>query len=86
MLRDEVAGAAHRVGHRCPARREPQRIERGAEHRPHLADAREVQRAAGDVDDPLEIDDLLLACSGDGLAQPLLLAVERLSGERDGAQ
>src|SRR5207249_10508466 len=48
------------------------------------AHAVEVQGAAGNVDDVLEIGDLLLARGGDNVAHAPLLAVERLSGERSG--
>ena len=85
MLGDEVAGAADGIGHRHPLRREPQGVERCAEHRTHLAHALEIQRAAGDVDDLLQVGDLRFARGGNARPHSLLRAVEarRLENEKD---
>ena len=84
VLRDEMAGAAHRVRHRRPGGRKPQGVERGAEHCSDFAYTVEVQGAAGNVDDALEIGDLLLARGGDDVAHAPLRAVERLRDEGRG--
>ena len=83
MLGDEVSRATDCVRHRHPVRRECKRVERSAEHRPDLADAVEIQRAAGDIDDALEVGDLRLARRGDGGTDALLLPVEARSLEKE---
>jgi len=80
VLSDEMPRATDRVGHGGPARREAKGVERGAEHRADLPHALEIQRAAGDVDDTLQVRDLLFARRGDGRAHALLLAVQGLGG------
>ena len=79
-----MAGAVHRVRHRRPGGRKPQGVERGAERCSDFAYTVEVQGAAGNVDDALEIGDLLLARCGDDVAHAPLRAVERLRGEGRG--
>src|SRR5439155_13832143 len=59
-----------------------------AEHRTHLAHALEIQRAAGDVDDLLQVGDLRFARGGNARPHSLLRAVEarRLENEKDGGE
>src|SRR6185437_5517983 len=84
MLGHEMAGAADGIGDGDPARGEAERVERNAERCADFPDALEIERAARDVDDALQISDLLFPRRVDGGADALLrtIQVRRLEDEK----
>src|SRR6185436_4449389 len=58
-LGEQMPGSADGIGQRHPARRESERAELRLEQPSYLPDAREVERAAVDVDGLLQEGDLL---------------------------
>src|ERR1035437_5719232 len=77
VLGHEVTRALRGIGERDPFRREAERVERRTERGADLAHAREVERAARDVHDALEVRDLVVVRALDGFADLLFGGRER---------